>query len=67
MPPEDVPLHEHLGSEFMYVMEGKLGVIMENTEIALDAGDSAYFDPSFKHGYRRIGPEPCRAIVVTVP
>jgi transcriptional regulator with XRE-family HTH domain len=67
MPPEDVPLHEHLGSEFIYVMEGKLGVIMEGKEISLEVGDSTYFDPSYKHGYRRIGSEPCKAIVVTVP
>jgi quercetin dioxygenase-like cupin family protein len=67
MPPEDVPQHEHLGSEFIYVLEGKLGVIMEGNETLLNAGDSVHFDPSFKHGYRRIGQEPCRAIVVTVP
>ncbi|RPH96158.1 XRE family transcriptional regulator [candidate division KSB1 bacterium] len=67
MPPEDVPLHEHIGSEFIYLMEGKLGITMEGKETALEAGDSTYFDPSYKHGYRRIGSEPCKAIVVTVP
>jgi transcriptional regulator with XRE-family HTH domain len=66
-PPEDVPLHEHVGSEFIYVMEGRLGLIMEGKEVTLDCGDSAYLDPTYKHGYRRIGSEPCRAIVVTVP
>lgn len=67
MPPEDIPLHEHIGSEFIYVIEGKLGLIMEGKEVTLDGGDSAYLDPSYKHGYRRIGSEPCSAIVVTVP
>jgi transcriptional regulator with XRE-family HTH domain len=67
MPPEDVPLHEHVGSEFIYVMEGTLGIMMEGQETALTAGDSAYLDPSYKHGYRRIGGASCRAIVVTVP
>ena len=67
MPPEDVPTHEHPGSEFIYVLEGRLGIIMEGRETMLDCGDSAYLDPSYKHGYRRIGPESCRAIVVTVP
>jgi mannose-6-phosphate isomerase-like protein (cupin superfamily) len=67
MPPEDVPLHEHIGSEFIYIMEGRLGITMEGKETALEAGDSIYLDPSYKHGYRRIGSEPCKAIVVTVP
>ena len=67
MPPEDVPTHEHPGSEFIYVLEGRLGIIMEGRETMLDCGDSAYLDPSYQHGYRRIGPESCRAIVVTVP
>lgn len=67
MPPEDVPLHEHIGSEFIFVIEGKLGLIMEGKEVTLDGGDSAYLDPSYKHGYRRIRPDPCKAIVVTVP
>ena len=44
-----------------------LGVIMEGKEVTLDCGDSAYLDPSYKHGYRRIGSDPCTAIVVTVP
>lgn len=67
MPPEDVPHHEHIGSEFIYVLSGMLGITFEGEETVLNAGDSVYFDPSFQHGYRRVGSESCQAIVVTVP
>ncbi|MFZ5434145.1 MAG: helix-turn-helix domain-containing protein [Calditrichota bacterium] len=67
MPPENVPQHEHAGSEFIYVLSGTLGLIFEDKETQLFAGDSAYLDPAYPHGYRQVGKEACRAIVVTVP
>ena len=36
MPPEDVPTHTHQGSEFLYVLEGKLGLKVEAQEIQLN-------------------------------
>jgi len=67
LPPEAVTRHEHQGSEFIYVMAGKLGLVSADGEVVLHRGDSAYLDPSFSHGYRQVGPERCQAIVVTVP
>ena len=67
MPPEDVPMHEHAGSEFLYVLSGTLGLTFEGKETAIEAGDSVYFDPSFQHGYRRIGSELCTAVVIATP
>jgi transcriptional regulator with XRE-family HTH domain len=65
--PESTPRHAHVGREFIHVLTGTLGLITEESETMLRPGDSAYFDPSFKHGYRRVGGEPCQAIVVTIP
>jgi mannose-6-phosphate isomerase-like protein (cupin superfamily) len=31
----------------------------------LDAGDSIYFDPGVPHTYRRVGKQPCQALIVT--
>jgi transcriptional regulator with XRE-family HTH domain len=67
MPPESVPKHDHFGSEFIYVFTGSLGLLYNDQWTVLTEGDSAYFDSSFAHGYRQVGEEGCRAVVVTVP
>ena len=64
---EDVRLHRHGGAEFIYVLEGKLGLHCQDRETALATGDAVYFDSSQPHGYRRVGRKKCRAVIVTVP
>ena len=59
--------HAHPGAEFVFVLEGSLGLITEDGEHRLEEGDAIYFDASAAHGYRRASATPCRAIVVTVP
>jgi transcriptional regulator with XRE-family HTH domain len=63
--PDQVRRHEHAGAEFIYVLQGKLGVHIGDDEHTLEEGDAVYFDSSLAHGYRRRGGRPCRAIVVT--
>ena len=57
--------HQHPGSEFLHVMKGKLGLKIGMDDYELDAGDSIYFDPSVPHTYRRLGKQPCQAMIVT--
>ena len=58
--------HAHPGFEFIYALQGTLGVVMEDgTEYALAAGDSMYFDSSVPHAYHRRGGRTCSAFVVT--
>ena len=64
---DDVKLHRHQGVEFIYVLEGKLGLYIRDAETALEDGDSVYFDSSQQHGYRRIGRKSCRALVIILP
>ena len=64
---DDVKLHRHSGAEFIYVLEGKLGLDVRNEETTLAKGDSVYFDSSQQHGYRRVGRKACRALVVIAP
>jgi mannose-6-phosphate isomerase-like protein (cupin superfamily) len=59
--------HVHPGGEFIYILEGTLELTVGQEDVALEAHDSAYFDASRPHGYRRGGAKPCRAIVVTSP
>lgn len=57
--------HRHDGIELIYVIEGKLGVTMDDHEDVLERGDSMYFDAAEPHSYRRVGAKPCAAVVVT--
>lgn len=67
MAADDVKLHRHRGAEFIYVLEGKLGLYIRDKETTLAEGDSVYFDSSQQHGYRRVGKKVCRGLVVVVP
>ncbi|MCB9358067.1 MAG: helix-turn-helix transcriptional regulator [Calditrichaeota bacterium] len=58
--------HSHNGHEFIYVLEGSLELRLEEEEVTLNAGDTAYFDASLPHSYRSITSAGSKAIVVTV-
>jgi len=59
--------HEHVGVEFIYVIQGTLCVHMNGEEHALETGDAIYFDATIPHAYRRKGTRTCSAVVVTAP
>jgi quercetin dioxygenase-like cupin family protein len=59
--------HEHPGAEAIFVLRGELVVNIEGEDLALQKGDSMYFDSAHPHSYRRNGPSPCAAIVVVTP
>jgi len=59
--------HQHPGAEFLYVLSGRLRLTHEGRTETLELGDAVYFDPSAKHGYERIGDEPCSALILTMP
>ncbi len=65
--PDHVRPHSHGSVEFLYLMSGKLALTVGAEEHQLEAGDSAYFDSTVPHGYRRVGSARCTAIVVTLP
>lgn len=65
MEEEKLRPHQHPGSEFLHVLKGSLGLKIGIDQYELDAGDSIYFDPSVPHTYRRVGKQPCQALIVT--
>src|SRR5436190_7738727 len=65
VPPEKVRVHLHPGVEFIYVLQGALGVRVGAEEHALARGDAMYFDSTVPHSYRSPGRGACSAIVVT--
>lgn len=64
--PEKARVHFHAGIEFLYLMNGELGLKIGTEEYLLEAGDSIYFDSSIPHSYRRTGKKTCDGLVVTV-
>lgn len=58
--------HQHAGIEFIYVITGTLELTWHGEAHTLNAGDAVYFDATPEHGYRRLGAEPCDAVVVTL-
>lgn len=61
--PDKADAHEHDGEEFIYVMDGQLGMRIGRSSYELSAGDSIYFDSSINHAYWRLGTRLCRALV----
>lgn len=49
---EEVHYNEHVGQEFIYMLEGRLEIWMEGKPIILLPGDSIYFDARIPHGLR---------------
>ena len=64
--PESQP-HQHAGTEFIYVIKGRLIVTVAGEDNRLADGDAMQFDSSFPHSYRREGQGPALALIVIVP
>ena len=62
---DKVKRHHHAGVELIYLLKGSLEVRIGKEEHTLEEGDAMYFDASVPHGYRRMGKQPCAAIVVS--
>jgi len=57
--------HQHMGVEFVFVIHGKLGLLLGEQEHVLAANDAVYFDAAVAHGYRSVGSRACTGLVVT--
>ncbi len=66
VPTDKIRMHQHAGVEFLYMIRGKLDLIIGSDVHLLDAGDAIYFDSGVRHGYRRAGKQPSTALIVTV-
>jgi quercetin dioxygenase-like cupin family protein len=58
--------HKHSGAEFLYVLEGELGLRHGDQVCVLEAGDAVYFDAGTPHSYQCAGKKPAGAIIVTM-
>lgn len=64
--PSDGPaeLVTHAGQEFNLVLEGTVVVTFGDKELALEAGDSIYFDPTRPHGQKCGGDAPAQFMTI---
>jgi len=58
-------LHQHAGVEFLYMIRGKIALVIGSDTHTLDTGDAIYFDSGVRHGYRRTGKQASTALIVT--
>ena len=56
----------HDGQEFIYVMEGEMEVLVEDTRDVLRAGDSIYYDSTSLHLVKAHGDKPAKILAVLV-
>jgi len=60
-------LNQHLGEEFLYVLDGELDFYSSiYMPVNLKKGDSMYFDGNMGHAYVAVGQTPCRVLSVCI-
>ena len=59
--------YTHNGEEFIFIIEGKLDVYIDETVYSLNEGDSLYFKSSQKHRFKNTTDKLTRAIWVVNP
>ncbi|MBI9112004.1 helix-turn-helix domain-containing protein [Maridesulfovibrio ferrireducens] len=62
--PADMNFTTHRGQEFIYVLEGRLELRLDDNILELEAGDSLYFDSNTPHALRGLDGEPARMLDV---
>lgn len=60
------PLFQHMGSEFVYVVEGTMDYLHQETTFRMETGDGILFDAEGIHGPARIIEAPVRFLSVNV-
>ena len=64
-PADDVPhANAHPGQEFNYLLEGRMKLQIDASEIILEAGDSVYFDSTHEHYMMALDGKPARFIAI---
>jgi transcriptional regulator with XRE-family HTH domain len=59
--------HQHGGSEFLYMLSGKLKLSHDGKEDLFEAGDAVYFHADATHSYESVGDDTCTALILTMP
>ena len=57
--------HQHPGVELLYLISGKLDLMIGSERFNLESGDAVYFDSGVRHSYHRASRSPCTGVIVT--
>ncbi|OEU68734.1 MAG: DNA-binding protein [Desulfovibrio sp. S3730MH75] len=60
----DLSFTTHRGQEFIYVLEGRLELRLDDSVLELEVGDSLYFDSNTPHALRGLDGKPARMLDV---
>jgi quercetin dioxygenase-like cupin family protein len=63
----DMEPNSHSGHEFDYVLEGVLRLRVDNQDMELRPGDSAYYDSIHPHAMQAVGDETCVFLAMVIP
>lgn len=58
--------HQHIGSEFLYVLSGEMDIRHGDVTHRVVQGDAVYFDAGTTHSYMCAGTVPATALIVTL-
>ena len=59
--------HQHVGSEFLYLLTGSLDLRHGDATHRVEAGDAVYFDATTIHSYQCASETAAAAVIVTLP
>lgn len=59
--------YHHPGEEFVYVVEGKIDIYINENQYSLEAGDSLYFKSKQKHRFKNNSKEIAKVIWIVTP
>jgi len=65
-PHQEPKAHMHPGYEFLYLLDGELGLQHGENRCTLESGDAVYFDSTTAHSYICNGSKPASALIVTM-
>ena len=60
----EVELNSHPGQEFNYVLEGRLKLVIDGTELVLEEGDSIFFDSERRSRHEGFGGRAARFLAI---
>jgi quercetin dioxygenase-like cupin family protein len=60
-------MHPHPGQEFIYVLEGKLIITLDNTQYILEKGDNFYFNSTIPHTLKNIHSSSAKVLWIITP
>jgi XRE family transcriptional regulator, regulator of sulfur utilization len=60
-------MHTHPGQEFIYALEGKLIITLDNSQYILEKGDNFYFNSTITHALKNISNSSAKVLWVITP